>query len=96
MKDKHIMKKDNENIVNYENNILIRQKIIKKLGELEESILTLDKEDKKSINKIKKDILSLKKDIIKFGDIINLNGYETYFIKKHIEKYECFFLRKIM
>lgn len=90
------MKKNSENIIDYKNNILIRDKIIENLGKLEESILNLNKEDKEKIAKIKKDILSLREDIHTFGDIININGYETYFIKKHIKKYEYFFLRKII
>ena len=74
----------------------LKDEIIQKLASLEKEILTFDKGDNQSILNIKKRIVNLKDDIKNYGEFININGYETHFIKKHIKKYESFFLKKLL
>ncbi len=74
----------------------IKDELIYKLNKIEMNILALNEYDIKiNKDKIRNNLDELKLYYKNFKEYINILGYESLFIKKHIEKYEAFFISKL-
>lgn len=74
----------------------IKDDMIYKLSKLEMNILNLDKYNiKNKAEEIKNTLEEIKTYYESFKDYINIAGYESTFIKMHIEKYELYFKEKL-